>query len=218
VDCSGGGDDPMVMAPRYDGWFQLHKIPGKELPLDRIGRMTAGHVVTVRRDNAVVIVDMGGGYGGSTYEQLKANDIDCVPYKGAEATVRRSKDGKLKFANTRSAAYWLFREALDPSQPEGGSGIYLPPDPRLLAGLTAPTFEITSQGIKVEPKVKRDSGGKVTGGVMAKLGFSPDEADATVMSWFAGPSYITAGRPIASKRIRGQAPRVVMGRSNARRR
>jgi hypothetical protein len=64
-------------------------------------------------------------------------------------------------------------------------------DQRLLAGLTAPSFEISPQGIKVEPKVKRDEKGKVRGGVMAKLGFSPDEADAVVMSWFKGPRETT---------------------------
>jgi len=191
VDCSGGGDDPMVIAPRYDGWFaQFVKVPGKQIPQEKSGAFAAGMVLAERRDNALIVVDMGGGYGGSLYEHLKDNEIETVAYKGAEGTTRRSKDGKLKFTNKRSAAYWGFREALDPGQP-GGSPIALPPDQRLLAGLTAPTFEVTPQGIKVEPKVKHDTKGKVTGGVKAKLGFSPDEADAVVMGWFEGPREIT---------------------------
>lgn len=187
TDCSGGGEDPMVMAARYNTWFApLVKVPGKTIPQDTAGAFCAGMVIAQRRDNALVTVDMGGGYGGPIFEHLKANSIEVYGYKGAEGTTRKSVQGNLSFTNKRSAAYWQFREALDPSQP-GGSKIAIQFDQRLLAGLTAPSFEITPQGIKVEPKVKRDEKGKVRGGVMAKLGFSPDEADAVVMSWFSGP-------------------------------
>lgn len=221
VDCSGGGTDPMVQAARHDGWFApLIKTPAKEIPAEKAGSFAAGLVLSTRRDKALVVVDLGGGYGGPLYEHLCENEIDCVGYKGAEASTRRSRDSKLKFTNTRSAAYWLFREALDPSQP-GGSPIALPNDPRLLAGLTAPTFEVTPQGIKVEPKVKRDPKGKVIGGVMAKLGFSPDEADAVVEAWHAGPKETTHAIEWADQREarikRGQRPQVIMGRKHARR-
>ena len=187
VDCSGGGDDQMVQAQRWDGWFApLIKTDGKEIPSDKAGSYAAGLVLSNRLNRALVIVDMGGGYGGPLYEHLKANDIEVVGYKGAESTNRLSVEGRLHFINKRSAAYWQFREALDPNQP-GGSPISLPNDRRLLAGLTAPTFEVTPGGIKVEPKVKYDTKGKVVGGVKAKLGFSPDEADAVVMAWWDGP-------------------------------
>jgi hypothetical protein len=191
VDCSGGGEDPMVQAPRHDGWFApFIKTPAKEIPAAKAGSFAAGLVLATRRDQALVVVDMGGGYGGPLYEHLKENEIEVASYKGSEGTTRRSRDGKLKFTNKRSAAYWQFREALDPGQP-GGSPIALPPDQRLLAGLTAPTFDVAPNGIKVEPKVKYDDRGKVTGGVKSKLGFSPDEADAVVMAWFEGPRETT---------------------------
>jgi hypothetical protein len=191
VDCSGGGEDPMVQAPRYDSWFgKLIKTPGKNIPMDKAGGYAAGLVLSTRRDKALVIVDMGGGYGGPLYEHLKDNEIDCVGYRGAESSTRRSLDGNYKFTNKRSAAYWFMREGLDPGQPNG-SPVALPPDPRLLAGLTAPTFKITPHGIQVEPKVTYDERGKVKGGVKAKLGFSPDEADAVVMGWFEGPRQLT---------------------------
>jgi hypothetical protein len=45
-----------------------------------------------------------------------------MAYKGAAATTKRTKDGKFGFTNTRSAAYWGMREALDPDQP-GGSEV-----------------------------------------------------------------------------------------------
>ena len=182
----------MVCAPRHDGWYApLVKTPAKDIPADKPGAYAAGIVLAQRRDHATVVVDLGGGYGGPVFEHLKANDVKTVGYKGSESTFKRSKEGNLAFTNKRSAAYWLFREALDPGQPNGGSKIALPDDRRLLAGLTAPTFEVTPRGIQLEPKVKFDPKGKVIGGVRAKLGFSPDEADAVVMAWFEGPREAT---------------------------
>lgn len=213
VDASGGGEDPMVQAPRYDGWYApFVKTPGADIPPEKAGAFAAGLVLTTRRDGALVVIDMGGGYGGPMYEHLRANDIECVAYKGAEESTRRSRDGKFKFVNKRSAAYWLFREALDPGQP-GGSPIALPDDRRLLAGLTAPTFELVPNGIKVEPKVKRNEKGQISGGVRAKLGFSPDEADAVVMAWYEGPRALTHAGDWAEKKHRRGLPQVQSGRA-----
>lgn len=182
VDCSGGGEDPMVLAARHDGWYaELVEIPGKEIPMNRSGAHCGGIIVGYRRDNATVVVDLGGGYGGPTYEHLKANDIETTGFRGAEKSKRRSKDGKLHFTNKRSAALWLFREALDPGQP-GGSPIALPDDHVLVADLTAPTFEPTANGIKVETKES----------VCERLGRSTDRGDATVMAWFEGPKETTS--------------------------
>ena len=120
VDCTGGGTDPLVLAPRYDGWFApLISIPAKDIPKNRIGQVSSGHIISNRRDKALVIVDLGGGYGGSTFEILSENETEIQGYKGAEKTTRRSIDGKLRFTNTRTAALWQFREALDPGQAGG---------------------------------------------------------------------------------------------------
>lgn len=204
VDASGGGDDPMVIAPRHDGWYALRvTVPGRDISKDRPGASAAGHVVSHRRDHAVVVVDMGGGYGGSLYEKLNENEIECIPFKGAEGTSQRTSDQQFKFVNIRTQAYWRFREALDPSQP-GGSPIRLPPSPELLSQLVAGTFEVTPNGIKMEPKDK----------VMEKLGRSPDDADATVMAWFAGPTYLTHGGMWQEENVGkrgGRRPQVVMG-------
>ena len=68
VDASGGGEDPMVISWRYDGWFgELVEVPGKDIPIDRAGSYGAGIIISYRRDNAMVVVDMGGGYGGPMY-------------------------------------------------------------------------------------------------------------------------------------------------------
>jgi hypothetical protein len=210
VDCSGGGDDPMVMAPRYDGWFApLVVIPGKDIPQDRAGRFGAGMIITERRNSAIVVVDMGGGYGGSIFEHLKDNDVQVVAHKGAEASVQRTKDGQLGFFNKRTQVIWRFREALDPSQ-VGGSPIMLPPDPMLLADLAAPTFWLNRDKIQVEPKED----------VCKRLSRSTDRGDAVVESWSAGPTYITNGdewaRQAQENRPLGRRPQVVMGRNNRR--
>ena len=202
-DASGGGDDPMVLAMRHDGWYApLIVIPGKSIPPDRPGAHAAGLIVSYRRDDAAVIVDMGGGYGGPTYEQLMRNGIKAEAYKGAERSTRRTRDGKLTFANRRTEVWWKFREALDPSEP-GGSPIALPDDPVLIADLTAPTF-IDDRGV-IALESKDD--------VCKRLGRSTNHGDAVVMAWAAGPKYLGAGEfrppryPFAGKR-----PQVVMGR------
>lgn len=205
VDASGGGEDPMILAPRYDGWFSpMVEVPGKDIPLERAGAYCSGVVISHRRDNALIVIDMGGGYGGPMYEHLCDNMTGDKPkvYKGAEATTRRSSDGKMRFTNKRTAAYWGMREALDPGQP-GGSPIMLPPDPQLVADLTAPTFEVGPNGIKAESKED----------VCKRLGRSTDRGDACVMSWFEGPRETTAALEwMDRKEKRGGIHPVVLGR------
>lgn len=206
VDCSGGGSDPMVIAPRYDGWYAPPVvIPGKDLPPDKLGSHAAGLVVANRRHSATVVVDMGGGYGGPLYEHLKANGVETEAYKGAETATARTKDGKLRFVNKRSQAYWQYREALDPDQ-ESGSPIALPDDPEIMSDLAAPTFKITPQGIELEPKAD----------VVKRLGRSPDKGDAIVMAWMAGlkqPNVRGGWAARAPKR-----PQTILGHQAARRR
>lgn len=190
ADASGGGDDPFVICWRHDGWYApLVEVPGKNLPVERIGAFSAGVVVSYRRDDADVIVDLGGGYGGSLYEKLHENGIKAQGYKGAEKTTRRTHDKKLGFSNKRTAAYWAFREALDPDQP-GGSPIALPPDDsKLVADLTSPTFEVSSRGIELESKES----------VCERLGRSTDHGDAAVMAWWCGPTAKIASLDWASR-------------------
>ncbi|HEX6992370.1 MAG TPA: hypothetical protein VF151_10810 [Gemmatimonadales bacterium] len=216
VDCTGGGTDPMMIAIRYDNWFdKMIEIPAAEIPKDRVAAYSAGIVLSYRRDKAVVVVDMGGGYGQGVYEWLKDNDVDVVAHKGAEGTPQRTREGQLRFYNKRTMLYWRFREALDPSQP-GGSVVALPPDPLLLADLATPTFGLArvegQQAVQLEPKED----------VVERLARSTDRGDSVVQAWSAGPTFLTAGEDW-DKTARGGAnrarlPRVVMGRGPSRRR
>ncbi len=173
VDVAQGGDDNNIIQIRHDHWFaEPEVIPGKLTPL---GTDVAGVVMARRRGGAKVILDCGGGFGGSAYKHFKDNDVPCTAYKGTMATKARSKDDKIGFTNVRTMAYWRLREALDPDQP-GGSDIALPNDPELLADLTSPTFEVRGNVYVMEEKKK----------LVARIGRSPDRGDAVVMAWFDG--------------------------------
>lgn len=186
VDPSEGGNDPTTIAPRHDGWFGRIIELGKTGPID--GPTIAGQVVTNRRDSCHVTIDMGGGYGGSTYDHLKGQlQRDHLhAYKGAAESRRMSEDGQLKFFNTRTEAHWRFREALDPSKYQA-SPISLPiDDSELRSDLTTPYFTVErapggGSMIKMEPKKS----------VMKRLGRSTNRGDAVVMSWFYGPKSAT---------------------------
>lgn len=202
-DASGGGDDPMVLAIRHGGWYApLVVVPGKQIPQDRHGKYSAGLIISYRRDEAAVIIDMGGGYGGATYEQLKANGIQAETHKGAERSTRRTRDGKQGFKNLRTQVAWRFREALDPSE-TGGSPIILPDDPELFADLTALIFFDDRGTIELEPKED----------LVKRLGRSTNKGDAVLMAWHAGPKYLAPGEGRApSYPFLRRRPEVVMGR------
>lgn len=207
VDVAQGGEDETVIANRHDDWYApLIVVPGVKTPL---GADVAGLIISHRRDGALVILDMGGGYGGATYECLMNNEIEVRAYKGATKAETRTKDRQLKFTNKRTEAYWRFREALDPSQP-GGATMMLPDDPVLLADLCAPRFTVTPAGIKLETKED----------VVDRLGRSPDRGDAVVMAWTDGAKYATDGGEWINLREqklgKKGGPQVVMGRPPAR--
>lgn len=207
VDVAQGGADNNVLASRHDGWYApLIVIPGSETPL---GTDVSGAVVAKRRDGATIVVDCGGGYGGSVFKHLKQNDIKVVAYKGSEGSAGRTKDGQMYFINKRAESYWRFREALDPDQP-GGSSIALPEDPELVADLTAPTYQVMT-GNKIKIESKED--------IKKRIGRSPDKGDAAIMAWCAGgkmASDYQSWQPGMSGRR--QTPNVVLGHRAARRR
>lgn len=214
ADCTGGGTDPLVIGARYDGWFdKFEVIPGREIPMDKLGRTTAGMIITHRRDQAIIIIDMGGGYGGAAYEHLKTNFEDdtihpkVIGYKGSEGSNRRSHDKQLGFKNKRTEVLWRMREALDPDQ-AGGSPIMLPDDPEMVADLTAVSYEI--RGSEIVAESKED--------VCARLGRSTDKGDTVCMCWSAGPTASTDGAIWDEQRRKmmpimgARRPSVLMGR------
>jgi hypothetical protein len=182
VDIAQGGRDRSVFARRHGDWFDhVISVPGIETPN---GSSVAGRIVMYRRDGAEIIIDMGGGYGGSTRDHLMANADDekvghveramrPTLFVGAGEGVGLDRTGRLKFINKRASACWAFREALDPSM---GSKIALPPDQELKAELAAFRWEmVPGAKVKISPKDE----------IKERLGRSPDKADAIIMAHFA---------------------------------
>lgn len=180
VDVAQGGDDETVLAPRHDAWFApLIAVPGVETPKPSD---VSALVVKNRRDQAAVIVDCGGGYGGGVVEFLGQNGIASVPHKGANKAHGRTKDRQHSFVNKRAEVWWRFREALDPDQ-FGGSPVALPDDAAVKSDLAAPHFFITPRGIQIEDKEETKK----------RIGRSPDKGDAVVMSWSEGQEALRRG-------------------------
>lgn len=209
VDVAQGGADSNVLACRYDGWYApLIEVPGSETPL---GKDVGGLIVATRKDGAIVIIDAGGGYAGAPVRVLKENDIPVRGFKGGEGTTERTRDASIKLHNKRTAAYWRFREALDPSQ-EWGSPISLPPDPVLLSDLCAPSYSVETGVLKLEDAKM----------VKKRIGRSPDKGTAVVLAWSEGVKAITHhyfGAPgEMGLKYRTQRPTVKFGRQNRRQR
>lgn len=200
LDPAGGGRDSMELSSRYGGWYsELVSAQGEETA---DGSSSAATVIKHRRDNCPVIVDTGGGYGGSVMMRLKDNGIAATGFNGSTASSGKTKDGQLSFVNLRAEAWWKFREALDPDQ-EGGSVIALPPDPELRADLAAPTWNLTQRGILIESKDD----------IRKRLGRSPGKGDSVVMCLSQGDRAVMRARSNQS----GKAPKVVMGYTSRRR-
>lgn len=183
IDPAGGGRDSAVVAARHGGWYApLVSAVG---PDTADGSAMAGLVVRHRRNNAPVVVDVGGGYGGGVSLRFGDNEIPYTRFNGSAASTAKTRDRSLGFANKRSEAWWKFMEELDPDQ-EGGSVVALPPDAELFGDLAAPRFDVRSKGIQVESKETRGPDGKVNGGIRKRLGRSPGKGDAVVMAMSEG--------------------------------
>jgi len=164
-DPAGGGRDSAELAMRFGFWYD--EIVTTKGPETADGSMTVAHIFKHRRDNAIIVLDSGGGYAGQTTLRLRDNKGDYVAYNGNHEGVGRDQSGKLKFYNHRAEVWWRFREALDPDQP-GGSQVCLPLGAELRADLTAPTYTVELNGIKIESKEA----------IKKRLGRSPGKGDA----------------------------------------
>lgn len=173
VDVAQGGTDKTILAPRYGTWFApLQEKAGAETPDTP---SVVGFIVAHQRDGAGLVIDIGGGYGVGPANFMRENGASVAAFDGSKPSMAKTAGGGLGFFNKRAEAWWRLREALDPGQ-EGGSPIALPPDQGLVADLTAPHYETTTRGIKVEPKED----------IKKRLGRSPDRGDAAVMAWSEG--------------------------------
>ena len=178
ADIAQGGADRTVFSRRHGVWFdRMLSWPGKDTPT---GSVVAGLLVMHRRNGAEIIIDMGGGYGGSTRDHLTANDAETsLPVRptlfsgSMSAEAIKDRTGMLGFYNLRAAATWNLREMMDP---ETGKNVALPPDPELKAELAAFRW-VMRPGSKIYILAKQE--------IKALLGRSPDNADAVIMAAYA---------------------------------
>lgn len=119
------------------------------------------------------VVGIGAGVLDALSREDESNGgrgYNVEAFNAAERTDRTDVTGELLFTDTRSAGWWLMREALDPSK---GATLALPPIEELTIDLTTPRWENKPGGkIKVESKTE----------IQKRTGRSTDYADAVMQS------------------------------------
>lgn len=171
VDVARGGEDNTVISRRHGWWFdELLTYPGTDTPN---GPQVAGLVIANTRDRAPIHIDVIG-VGSSPYDFLNEAKQPVFGINVSEKTGGTDKSGRLSFSNQRSEQWWRMRELLDP---EANNGIALPPDPRLLADLTAPKWKLQSSKIYVESREE----------IIDRIKRSPDFASAVLLAAMQTP-------------------------------
>lgn len=167
VDVAREGSDKTVLAARYGTLIDRLQVYEKQDTMATTGLVHA-ITATVGVWSTVDVIGIGSG----VVDRLRELGDDVVPFNASERTDRLDLPGILGFVNKRSASWWNLREMLDPGS---GFDLALPPDDELLGELTSPKWRVTSGGrIQVEQKAD----------VAARLGRSPDKADAVVMAYW----------------------------------
>jgi hypothetical protein len=81
VDPAGGGRDAAEIAWRHGGWYApLVSVRGPETA---DGSAMAARVIRHRHERCPVIIDAGGGYGGTTTQRLQDNGVPATAFNGA---------------------------------------------------------------------------------------------------------------------------------------
>lgn len=170
ADMAQGGSDETVFAVRTEGRAirDIVVYPGSETP---DGPSAAALLVKEIRNKAKPNIDMGGGYGQSTYDHLAGNNIPAEKMVPSEASLNRTPDeAALGYVNKRAEWWWNMRLLLDPGR---DNAVRLPPDEKLAADLAAPTWKLMPRGIQIESKDD----------IRKRIGRSPDRGDAVVMAF-----------------------------------
>ena len=171
VDVARGGRDNTIIARRHGMWFDVPlAYPGEATP---DGPKVAGLTIAAMRDRAVIHIDVIG-VGSSPYDFLNESGQQVIGVNVSEKALGTDRSGRLTFRNQRSELWWRMREALDPAN---NTGIALPPDPRLLADLCAPTWELSGTSIAVASREE----------IIDKIGRSPDYGSAYVLALMDTP-------------------------------
>lgn len=166
LDVARGGRDETIGYARYGSWYSQADVQTGETSLD--GPAVAGFALANVRDQAPIHIDVIG-IGASPYDFLNQMGVQVIPVDVRQSATALDRSSSLSFFNQRSQLWWQFRESLDPSY---GSTVQLPPDPKLLADLTAPRWSLSGKSIKVEAREE----------IVKRIGRSPDRGSAVIMA------------------------------------
>lgn len=183
ADIAHKGADSTVLCLEYDsGYTELRKYPYADT------MQTAGyiHALLIANPEAVATVEVVG-VGAGTYDKLREVEafVDRVyAFNPSARTDFVDRSGEWSFVDTRSAAWWSFREMLDPANNYEKA---LPPDDALTGDLMSPTWRVMSNG-RIRVESKQD--------IRARIGKSTDEGDSAVIAnW--NPEPVEAGMEFA---------------------
>lgn len=196
-DPARGGIDKSCIARRHDQWFdELVQAPGV---VTKDGPTAAAFAVPLVRDAAPICVD-SIGIGSSALDFLLGLNLNVHAVNGSESSTAMTMAGNLRFRNLRAEMYWRMREALDPT---AANPIALPPDPELLADLTAVRYKVVTLGggTAIQMRSKDE--------IREALGRSPDKGDAVAMTFVSN-----IPRPHKGKKEKSWRDRLLKGRNN----
>jgi Terminase large subunit, T4likevirus-type, N-terminal len=168
VDVARGGKDNFVMTPRYGTWFDEQiSYPGSETPDGFRALEFISKSIPVGERPAVNIDVVG--IGSSVYDIAKAAGLNAFAMDARHTSYGRDSSGALGFTRKKAEWWWKLRESLDPAM---GDDLAIPPDRQLMADLTAPRYEMKTNGIQIEDKED----------LIARIGRSPDYGDSLVLA------------------------------------
>lgn len=168
VDVARSGADKTVMAIRYGTVLAELRRSSHEDTMGTVGRVNG---ILNAHDGMIAVVDVIG-IGAGVVDRLREQKHRVEAFNASAGTRRTDKSREMGFVNSRAAAWWTLREALDP---KGGLDLALPPDDRLTGDLLAPHWRVMSGG-RIQVESKDD--------IRKRLGRSTDDADACVMGFW----------------------------------
>ena len=168
---STGADQTVIVRKNGPVLYELERWAFNEDPLE-VAELVRTRVQSVAGSRAVIDAN---GEGKGAYAALRRQQVPVTAYIGSEGTRRVDSTGTARFERVRSAAWWAMREALNPAL---GATLCLPPDDDLARDLTAPRYQVGTNG-KIQVERREDT--------RRRRGRSPDAGDACVMAvWTDG--------------------------------
>lgn len=173
VDVAREGDDQSIIVPRRGlQMFNMKKFRNVD------GLQGAAHAnrewsnfIGEGEEADACFVDATGGFGYTWIDQLRVLGRQPIPVQFSGEAHQKERYYNKRAEMAFDLVEWIKR---------GGA---LPQDDRLLAALTTTTYAFKGDRLILEPKDD----------VKVKLGYSPDEMDAAMLT-FAEPVILTTGR------------------------